>query len=389
MAGPLLWGPSLSNLIQPGLQLGNGAGSSIISGTVDPTLTATNGLKGSLYQNISNALAYIKQDNGSTTNWKAIPYSANLPTVQKFISGVGTYTTPANVAYIQVRMVGGGGGAAGSSTAATNNAASGTAGTNSTFGSTLLASIGGGGGSQGASTGGNGGTVTVNGPAIDLGSFGGGNGEGGNTTTTANYAASASGAPTPFGGQGSAGRPGAAGSNAVTNTGSGAGAAGSPLSGITGGGGGAAGYVNVLILNPSSTYSYVIGSGGGGGGGGTSGFAGGSGGDGIIIVTEYYASVSGGGGSTGITRSVNNISTTTTLAAVAATDYVYFCTSTFTATVPTAVGNTNQYEIYNDGAGVITLAFTSGQNLNGSTSVTINPGTDLTIQSNGANWRLM
>ena len=34
--------------------------------------------------------------------------SFTAPTVQKFTSGTGTYTTPANVKYIRVRMVGGG-----------------------------------------------------------------------------------------------------------------------------------------------------------------------------------------------------------------------------------------------------------------------------------------
>lgn len=36
------------------------------------------------------------------------------PTVQKFTSGSGTYTTPAGVKYIRVRLVGGAGGPGGS-----------------------------------------------------------------------------------------------------------------------------------------------------------------------------------------------------------------------------------------------------------------------------------
>jgi hypothetical protein len=53
-----------------------------------------------------------------------------------------------------------------------------------------------------------------------------------------------------------------------------------------GGGGGAGGYVNAIIVNPSTSYPYIVGT-GGTGGTGTS-FAGGNGGSGIIIVEEYY-----------------------------------------------------------------------------------------------------
>ena len=43
-----------------------------------------------------------------------------------------------------------------------------------------------------------------------------------------------------------------------------------------------------MIVNPSSSYSYSIGSGGAGGSAGTSGYSGGAGADGIIMVEEFY-----------------------------------------------------------------------------------------------------
>lgn len=67
MSSPLLWGPSLSNNLQNGIQL-NG-GSSVQTGTVDPSAVATTGEPGSLYQNKTTGVVYVKQDSGSSTNW--------------------------------------------------------------------------------------------------------------------------------------------------------------------------------------------------------------------------------------------------------------------------------------------------------------------------------
>ena len=78
---------------------------------------------------------------------------------------------------------------------------------------------------------------------------------------------------------------------AVANTGgggSGAGNGGIAANDFAGGGGGAGGYVDAWIANPSSTYSYAVGSGGSAGAAGTNGRAAGAGAAGIIIVEEYY-----------------------------------------------------------------------------------------------------
>lgn len=89
------------------------------------------------------------------------------PTIQKFTSGSGTYTTPANVKWIRVRMVGGGG-------AETGSAGTGGTGGTTTFGSSLLTCTGGDGGAGGVNgaDGGAGGSAGVNGTAGAAGADG-------------------------------------------------------------------------------------------------------------------------------------------------------------------------------------------------------------------------
>lgn len=91
----------------------------------------------------------------------------------------------------------------------------------------------------------------------------------------------------------------------------------------------------------------------------------------------------------GITRVISSISGVTTGAAVALTDYVYLCTGTFTYTQPTAVSNTNRYTIKNVGSGIITVAFTSAQTGDGTTTLIIRANTSLDLISNNANWKIV
>ena len=72
---------------------------------------------------------YIQSDG---SNWMVVS-SQMQPTVQRFTSGSGTYTTPNGVKK-KVMMAGGGGGGGGSGTA---SAGSGGAGGNTTFGSSF------------------------------------------------------------------------------------------------------------------------------------------------------------------------------------------------------------------------------------------------------------
>jgi len=219
---------------------------------------------------------YLKSNGASS-----LPSFASFtpPTITKYTSGSGTYTTPANVLYLKVRMVGGGGGGGGS------GLTGGTGGTggNTTFGTSLLTANGGNGGAfnaQGAS----GGSPTVSSPAISILDIAGSNGASAEQARA--FAYGGSGGSNPISGI-------APMSNGITGLsgklgGGGGGGGASSTAIITGSGGGAGAYIEALISNPSATYSYAVASGGVGGTAGTSGFAGGAGGNGYLEITEYY-----------------------------------------------------------------------------------------------------
>ena len=215
-----------------------------------------------------------------------------FPTIQTYTSGTGTYTTPAGVVYLRVRMVGGGGGGSGSLTSAGSTGTAPTAGGNTTFGTSLLTSNGGalaGRGSQ--ALGGAGGTATISSPAYGTalaGSQGGSSGE--SNVASVNFGGVGNGGGTMFGGGGPGGPSAAPGVAPVANTGAGGGGAGAPATGISGAGGGGGGYVDAIVpvTAPGQTFSYAVGASGNAGGAGTSGFAGAAGAAGYIEVTEYY-----------------------------------------------------------------------------------------------------
>lgn len=199
--------------------------------------------------------------------------SFTTPTIQRFTSGSGTYTTPANVKYIKVTLAGGGGGGGG---AGTGNGAGGGGGT-TTFGSSLLTATGGGGGASttsGGGAGGSGGSNTIT-SGTTINSIAGASGSNG---VRLNDGSGGTGATTAFGGGGGSGTAGS------TNSGSGGGGGGSGFT-FGGGGGGSGGYIQVQIDSPSATYAYAVGAAGTAGAG--TGAAG-AGGSGVIIVEEFY-----------------------------------------------------------------------------------------------------
>lgn len=224
-------------------------------------------------------------------NW-LINACRKSPTVQKFTSGTGTYTTPVGVKFLVVTCVGGGGGGSGSATTAANNGGSGSAGGNTTFGSSLLSANGGSGatGASAAGYGGSGGSASLGTGPIGIALTGskGGAASVGNVANA--YPCGGVGGSTPLQGAGQGGPLATGGDAAVANSGSAGGGGGSIISAdtYTGAGGGSGGYVRAIIPNPLSSYSYAVGSGGSGGSAGTSGTAGGAGAAGIIIVEEYY-----------------------------------------------------------------------------------------------------
>ena len=108
-------------------------------------------------------------------------------------------------------------------------------------------------------------------------------------------------------------------------------------------------------------------------------------GDGTTVGGAPFAVVG-----SGIQRSVNVVSTSTGAGAASDTDYVYLVSGTTTITMPTAVGNTNLYTIKNIGTNTITIATTSAQTIDGSSTITIlvkYASVDLT--SDGANWNII
>lgn len=211
------------------------------------------------------------------------------PTIQTFTSGSGTYTKPADVKWIRVRMVGGGGGGSGSGAIGVNI---GTDGGQSEFSSAdhTLECTGGGGGTMGGggNNGGPGGLGSFSGTgAVGFGITGNGGHTGiyqGTGSLNVGYAA---GGCSPFGGNGHAA---GAAQSAKANSGSGGASGGisSVSAGYEGGGGGAGGYLDVIIKNPSASYAYVVGGQGLGGAGGSSGENGGDAGTGFIVVEEFY-----------------------------------------------------------------------------------------------------
>lgn len=220
--------------------------------------------------------------SGSAPSW-GTGTAPTAPSKQVFTSGSGTYTTPANVQYIRVRMIGGGAGGSGNG----SSIVAGSSGGNTTFGSSLLTANGGAGG---AGTPGAGGTasVTTSATVLQIAALTGAQGGGSAYTATANsYINGGAGASTYFGGGGpsiySAG-----GYAAPANTGAGGGSGGTAAGSLnTGVGGSAGGYVEAIIVSPSATYAYAVGAGGAGGAG--TNVSGGAGGSGIIIVEEYYS----------------------------------------------------------------------------------------------------
>jgi hypothetical protein len=220
--------------------------------------------------------------------------SGTVSTKQVFLSGTAqTYTTPANVRQIKVRMIGGGG--SGSPTATAGAVTQGSSGGATSFNSVTAnggtradSSVGGGG------AGGTGGTGSPTG-IIRL------PGQGGMSspicvTSATNAQINGGQGGGQGGGKGNNG--GVAGTAAGANTGgggSGAGIANTIFATLLGdvaasGGGGQGEYVEFIINSPTASqqFTYTVGAGGTGSAGNTGGFAGGDGAAGYIVVDEFY-----------------------------------------------------------------------------------------------------
>ncbi len=203
-------------------------------------------------------------------------------TIQRFITGSGTYTPTVGTQRIRVRMVGGGGGGGARATNAGNSV---TASTASAF-ADWTANPGAGGGAGGVAAG-LGGTTGTDGTGTLILRMPGGDGNPALTSTVANVVpAGANGGSNPLGGAGRGGVS-AAGSNAKANSGGGGGGGSGVSTSSAGSGGGAGEYVEFFMtaaqIGTSKTYTVGV----AGVGGAAGGLAGGDGGAGFIVVEEY------------------------------------------------------------------------------------------------------
>lgn len=259
--------------------------------TITPATSTINGttsyvlLPGSALRVVSNGTNYLVGTIG------ALP---NNPTVQRFTTGSGTYTTPSGVKWIWVLAVGGGGGGGPTGTASSPGTI-GSAGGSTTFGSIVVCTGGGAATvSAGSAGGGAGGTATVNSPAITVLNVNGqGGGAGMYDSGNSIQMPGGAGGNSMIGGGGQAGGVSGGASAGAPNSGGGGSSAGrtNATGAQSGAAGGAGGGMICIVLGASlaSTYTYAIGAGGAGGtagGGGSAGLAGGSGG---LTVQEFYS----------------------------------------------------------------------------------------------------
>jgi hypothetical protein len=113
----------------------------------------------------------------------------------------------------------------------------------------------------------------------------------------------------------------------------------------------------------------------------------------IIAGTNINISPSGGTGdvtinATGGAPSNLTVTTQTTTYAILTTDQVVLCNGTFTATLPTASGVTGYvYYIKNIGTGVVTVACTGAETIDGvTTNIIRTTNSGFSVVSDGTNW---
>lgn len=88
----------------------------------------------------------------------------------------------------------------------------------------------------------------------------------------------------------------------------------------------------------------------------------------------------------GITRTVVNTSGSATMGSSASTDYVYFVTGAHTLSLPTASGNTNRYSVKNLHSSAVTIDTAGAENIEGASSMSLQPNDAVDIISDGTNW---
>lgn len=223
----------------------------------------------------TSASAYtVEFDNISVSPAVAPPVFGAIPaTIQRFTSGSGTYTTPANVKYIKVKMVGGGGGGGGNGGGAGGGDGGAAGGYLEFVINTPASSY-----SYAVGASGAGGTTGSAGGSTTFGSNTCGGGSGGATGSSSSRQGASGGTNTASLGNIIANIPGSPGQVGVSGAGSAPGGSGG-VSPFGGAGSGSAG---------SGAGSAAATNSGSGGGGGGNSAGGGAGAAGVIIVEEYY-----------------------------------------------------------------------------------------------------
>lgn len=92
---------------------------------------------------------------------------------------------------------------------------------------------------------------------------------------------------------------------------------------------------------------------------------------------------------TKLVRSIVVTSGNATMGAAASTDYVYLVAGAHTMTLPTAVSNTNRYTVKNNHSANITVNTTSSQTIDGTTTISIAPGSSVDLISTNSAWSII
>lgn len=253
-----------------------------------------------LYNREPPLLVKQVQDQVTTQQSQITRLTNDLATVQAILklpvnitvlrTGTGIYNTPKHPSpsYLKVKMVGAGAGGSGA-----NDGASGTSGGNTLFGTNLFTAYGGS-GNKGSNCGGCGSMPTGTSGFSVCG------GCGGSATFGLAYIPGGVGGTSYFGGSsahnivaGTAAFFSSPGSNGAGGPGGMlAGGCSGGVAAFSGAGGGAGGYLEAIIADPKSSYTYTVGAGGalgsGNGSNGCSAADGFTGNDGLIIVEAYF-----------------------------------------------------------------------------------------------------
>lgn len=263
-------------------------GDAVLSSPLESEDAFGNGVKRTVAQILAPIMSDVDPEAGGSPAPGSSIYLARadhahpqvaVETAQTFLSGSGTYTTPANARQLLVRMVASGGSGQGSGTSPGNGAA----GTNTTFGSWTAVAGGAGSGLVGGS-GGTGGTDHTGTVLIRQAG-----GRGGDSRSGYTYERGGQGGGTPLG-SGLDHAPSEVSRTPAANSGVGGTGGSADATASPGAGGGGGEYVEFLINNPAGTYSYAVGGAATGGtaGTGTNPRAGGDSAAGRICVEERY-----------------------------------------------------------------------------------------------------